>query len=100
MGAGPVAIQAEIRATVRDATPRVARSAVREARYIAPESDLYRAIVADLRAGTSYYRTARNAQVATNTARRIGRLEGLERHDPKTLAGGEARATYSRTQRI
>jgi hypothetical protein len=93
-------LQTEIRATVRNATPRVARGTVREGRYIPPDSPLYQAIVADLRAGTSYYRAARNAGVATNTARRIAMLEGLERHEPKTIAASQARAVFSHAARV
>jgi hypothetical protein len=95
-----MSVHIQIRQIMRDAARQAPRRCVRDARYIAPGSDLYRAIVADLQAGTSYYRAAGNAQVATNTARRVARLEGLERHDPKVLAGGRARSTFSRERRI
>jgi hypothetical protein len=95
-----MSVQLQIREILQEAAPHAPRPQLRDSRYIAPGSDLYRAIVDDLRAGTSYYRAARNAGVAPNTVRRIARLEGLERHDPKVLAAAQARATYSHQQRV
>ena len=71
-----MAVATEIRVIMRDAAPHAPRRCLRDARYIAPDSALYQAIVADLQAGTSYYRAARNAKVAPNTVRRIARLKG------------------------